>query len=578
MGKPTLNHFFNLLAALMLLSLLTQCQKTTPPKEVSLPYVSSSEIASNRIIYLAQNHSVKEAFQEYQTQVKNTQHNLETLRQLAWIVIDKQSKHPQIERQILSLYGSSLSGDKRALNQIHQYLREGSLELQLIALRMLANTHENASYDYFIESMKSNYLGIRLESAMHLALLKHPQALQQIETLMYKVPNELKCFFPKFYHLINSQKADAILKQLFFDSDEDTRCTSIIEAADFQRDDFIEEIILLSKQLSTKQQEACSYAFGKFKDKQSIEKLQSYLNSSSVYTRLAAANALCQINQLQYKKYIVGKALQENLYAIQLLSHYPETNPYLKELCDSSNPEVRFNAAMSLLEKKDPACLDIIYEALTHKSQDWDLSQRFSPGKTLWIWKISPASYHKWQRNPVEKEISLSIREKIIRDSALLPEKDFLKLMKRLLENCQNELIPTIVESLEKRASKVCLDLLKEGTDKIGNPTLRAYCHLALFRLGHESPHKHFIKEWIISHYNHEIMQLRPLLSYKKRIFSKDPHIIQVKERSRLLLQSFEAMTLLHSSEGIDLLIDGIKNGHPNNQAPLAGMLMQASL
>ncbi|MFZ4773438.1 MAG: HEAT repeat domain-containing protein, partial [Chlamydiia bacterium] len=46
-------------------------------------------------------------------------------------------------------------------------------------------------------------------------------------------------------------------------------------------------------------------------------------------------------------------------------------------------------------------------------------------------------------------------------------------------------------------------------------------------------------------------------------------------ERSQLLLETFEALLIRHESEGINLVLECILKGHPNNRYALAGLLLK---
>jgi hypothetical protein len=76
---------------------------------------------------------------------------------------------------------------------------------------------------------------------------------------------------------------------------------------------------------------------------------------------------------------------------------------------------------------------------------------------------------------------------------------------------------------------------------------------------------------------NTEMIRFRPMLPWNVRLKEKStPFDLTPEEHSRLLIEAYQSLALEHDENSIDIILDGLKNGHLKNRAVLAGLLVQA--
>jgi hypothetical protein len=132
------------------------------------------------------------------------------------------------------------------------------------------------------------------------------------------------------------------------------------------------------------------------------------------------------------------------------------------------------------------------------------------------------------------------------------------------------------VKCLETLKSPATIQLLKEEQQKAGSPLIRNYCNLALYRLQEEGPYAQLLYDWVSKQYKEDLIRFRPFFSWGKR---ETPSTFQLnpEETSKLLIESFEALTASQNDEGITMLLQAIRYGNGKNRYALAGMLMRAA-
>jgi hypothetical protein len=189
--------------------------------------------------------------------------------------------------------------------------------------------------------------------------------------------------------------------------------------------------------------------------------------------------------------------------------------------------------------------------------------------------KVISSSSQQSDQN-FDLSVSLSIKEYLLKEALDLPEKNFLQLAKMLFYSSQNALIPTLITLLENLQTQNAVDLLKEGTKKLGSPFLRDYCNLALFRLNEEGPYETYIINWTL-HQNHvEVFQLRPLLPLELRL-KESSYELSPQETTRLLVEMYLALASKQNEKCIEALIEAMKRTNPKNLSPLAALLLKTT-
>lgn len=548
---------------------------------VAISCLSSTTLSaiepSNRILYLMQTGDVDNALKSYQKSVKQEgRHNLELVQQLAVALLEKGSHTDDPETQLMTMFGAGISTNEKTLHILEEGIRSPYPQLQLICLNFLGKYNDDHADKALHNALNSNYLEIRLEGAYHLAQAKAPKAVAQIEALMNKVDPELWPIFPQLYAMIGNAESMKILRRLMRHPSEKVRIEAILSAAEYERDDLLPAIRILTTHHARAQQEACVTALGYMKDESSVFKIQNLTRSSSSNVRLAALQALYRLDRHEVRL-MVEKAAEENdLFAISMLGQMPGSENTLFKLTNNRNFQVKVNATLALLELKDPRCLESLCEILVKDSRDLVFVTTSSSGGALKAYKAISSAQQNLKDDSLISELSLSIREEVLSKAVNLPEKDFLDLAYTLFEVQQHDLIPVLAEKLESMQSPKAIALLKRYQQKAGAPLIRNYCNLALYRLKEEGPYADNLCLWIASQQKTNLIQFRPLIPWEVRE-TDSPYQLTVQETSRLFIESLEALINNRDERGIDILLNAIQNGNTKNKYALAGLLIRAS-
>jgi len=543
------------------------------------PLFPSNEVeeVKQHSLYLMQQNQIEESLEKYREFSDLTgRHDFEVLQQMGLILLQKgiQSEDPQTF--LMTLFGAGLSGSSGALEIIERGLQHPDPQVQLLALHFIAKFDDDKTNDLLNGAMSSDYLAIRMEAAFYLAQRKHPHAVGQIEGLMFRLPPMFKPFFPSLFALLGTSDATAALRRLIEDPDPQVRVESILNVARLGRDDFLP---LLRKRLThshVAELEATAFATGALKDSSSILKLKKLCRSQTDTVRLAAIMALFQLGDRTYVSQIEEMAKNHNLFAIHCLGTISETEKTLAELVLSNDIQVRMNAAISLLERRDPRCVSAISEILILDARDLAFHPFSSVGRTLTAMKAVPSAELRSKDPTLDLSYSLVMREHLLRESIHLPETHFLHLGRLILNRQQNDLVPTLISLLENLQTEGALALLKEGAEKISSPLIRDYCHLALYRLKQEGPYEEYINHWVMKQKEAELIRLRPLLPWKYRMEQSD-YTLSPEETSRLLVEAFLSIASRRDEKSIAFLLEAIQKGNPQNRYALMGLLMKAT-
>ncbi len=548
-----------------------------------------SEIASlqertgiNRlhILYLLQSNEVHKAidlYQEYKTALGR--HDFEILQQMAMLLLEKGARSPDTEEQLTSLYGSAIAGVATAIDILEAGILSPHPETQMAAIQYLGSIQDDRSEELLTKAMSSDFFYTRMQAAYQLAMRKARNAVGQIESLMHKVPPPLRFFFPQFFALIGTKDAIALLRHMMDDQFHMTRIEAILNAARFGRDDLLPLIRARATHLNSAEQEACASAIGMLRDLKSL-KLLHQLSSASVDTvSMAAKRALLAMGDESGAQGLIDFAKEGNLFAIALLGEVPGAQDILFTLAKSPNIQIRFNAAFSLLQLKDPRSIDPILEFLIRDSRDLGFQPVYSTGNSMLSWKVIPSAPQHQKKDALYDlmTISLNVREIILRSSLELKEEDFLQVARAVFDSKQAELIPLLIHLLENLGTPDVIAFLQKKAQTAGAPLIRAYCHLALFRLKQGEEHRDAILSWIHVKKNTELIRFRPMLPWDVKLSEKaTPFDLTPEENSHLLIEAYQTLALAHDEKSIDTLLDGLREGHPKNRPVLAGLLIQS--
>jgi HEAT repeat protein len=534
------------------------------------------DVSRYHINYLMQRKKISEAVNLYEKYHFNLgRHDFEILQQLGMILLQEGAESEDSERQLLSIFGSTIAGISSSLNIFEAGILSPRPETQLAAIHALARLQDDKSEELLNRAMASEYLPVRMEAAYFLATRKARTAVGQIEALMHRLPPQMRFFFPEFFALIGTNEAILVLRSLIDDPQMHVKVEAILSAAHYQRDDLLPVIRALLTHSHPQQQEACCFAIGMLKDSKSLPQLKKLATSSFPHVQIAALCALHHLGDQTAQKSIETMASLENLFAINQLGNMPGSEEILIQLLNSSSERVWLNAAVSLLKLHDPRCKDAVLSILLRDRRDLGIEPHRSVGNSLMSWRLVPLAKQKSVEGLYDLHaLSLSIREHFLSECLELPEQQFLSIAKTIFQSRQIELVPQLVTLLENLGTQDAISLLQAQTSAAGAPLTRTYCSLALYRMNKTGPYEEQLKEWIRSSQGKELIRFRPVITRQKYIESR--YELTPEENSRLLVEAYSALAERHESESINLLLEGIRSGHEKNRYVLAGLLLHS--
>lgn len=528
-------------------------------------------------LYLMHQNQVEESIEKYREFSEMTgRHDFEILQQMGLVLLQKGIQNPDPQIFMMTLFGAGLSGSANALEILERGISHPDPQVQLLSLHFIAKINDDKTAEIFNRAMSSDYLGIRMEAAFYMAERKHPHAVGQIEGLMYRLPPAFKPYFPSLFALLGTSDATHALRRLIEDPDPQTRVESILHVARLGRDDFLP---LLRKRLThthIAELEATAFAIGALKDSHSLPKLRKLVNSPTDTVRLSAALSSLQLGDRSHIPLVIELAGQSNLFAIAALGSISGTEETIAHLLQSSDLQVRTNAAAALLQHRDPRCLSVLAEILIDDTRDLAFQPFLSVGRTLSALKAIPSAELRSKDPGIDLNYSLALREHLLREAIHLPEPYFFELARQIFAHNQHDLVPTTIGLLENLQSEGAIALLKEGAQKTGSPLIRDYCHLALYRLNQEGPYEDYINHWVMNQKEAELIQFRQLLPWKYRLEQSD-YTLTAQETSRLLIDAFVSIASKRDEKAISFLLEAIQNGNPYNRYALMGLLMKAT-
>jgi len=536
-----------------------------------------SSINKLQIIYLAQSKNYRKAIELYTEYcLQNNVHDFDILEHLAKTMLEHGARSPDPQSQILSIYSCNIAGLESPYDILDAGISSSNPQTQLASLQFLARMQDDQIDTLLQKAMASEFLYTRLEAAYILCSRKSRSATGQVEALMHKLPPQISYFFPELFALIGTSDAVHILRKMMDDRFYQTRIEAILSAARHGRDDLLPTIRSCATHVNIAEQEACASALGFLKDSSSIKRLKKLSLSPAENVQLAALRSLHMLGDESAKQKIIGKAQEDNLFAIALLGEISGSESVLYKLAQSEDLSVRFNASFSLLRRKDPRSVSFLKEFLLRDSRELGFQPSSSIGNSLRAWKvISSLQQHAKQSYLDLMAITLSVRETLLKESLELPEESFLKIAQLVLDTKQNELIPLLVSLIENMQSPRGIELLKLKSQTAGAPLIRAYCNLALFRLKEQGPYEENVKKWITSKQNHEMIQFRPTMPWATRI-SESFFELTPEESSSLLIESYQSLAERHTQQSIEFILQSIALGDPRNVPVLAGILLKA--
>ncbi|MBM3208408.1 MAG: HEAT repeat domain-containing protein [Chlamydiae bacterium] len=545
--------------------------------EATAVEIEQKPINRLQIIYLAQSKSYKRAIDLYEKyHTVQGKHDFEILELMAKAILEQGAKSQDPQNQLLSIYAAGIAGLASSYEIIDAGINSNNPQTQLATIHLLAQIQDDYIDHLLNKAMASDFLYTRLEAAYMLSARKTKNATGQVEALMHKLPPQMSYFFPELFALIGTTESISMLRHMIGDRFQPTRIEAILSAARHGRDDLLPMIRSCATHINIGEQEASAAALGFFKDSLSIPRLKKLSVSNTENVQLSALRALYMLGDDQAKQGIIEKAKLGNLFAITMLGDIPGTDRDLIQLLTEEDLSIRFNAATSLLKRKNALAVPYLKEFLIRDTRDLGFSPVFSPGNSMRALKVISSVQQQSKQNHYDfAALSLSVREGILKDCLELHEEAFLKIAQLIIETRQNDLIPLTVSLLENLKTEKAVELLKIKSQTAGAPLIRAYCNLALVRMKEPGPYQELLKQWIASNKSRELIEFRPSLAWGSRL-TDTPFELTPQESSSLLIQAYQVLAEKHEEQSIETILDAMRDGEPKNLPIMAGILLRA--
>lgn len=501
--------------------------------------------------------------------------NFEVLEDIATVLLEKGMSSQDAEIQMISLYGAGFASRFFCLHLCSLGLNSHHPMVQMGALHLLGKYQDDRAEEIYMRAFSSPHLMIRMEAAHQLAQIRSKYACGLIESLMHHLGEPYWVFFPELYALMGTDDATILLKKLISHPELSVRLSTVLSTARFGRDDFLTTIRSMLTHNHPLEQETAAAAAGLLSDSFSIKTLTKLSTHHEPQVKLAAARSLTMLGDLSYEQVIIDEARNKNLFALSLCAQIEGSRSILAPLLYDPNPSVRLNASLSLLKLRDPRCLMTLCEFLLNDQRDLGFAPIYSPGGTLMAFKVHPSKTALQKKMNIDlATITLTLREMILSECLNLSPPVFLTLAKKIFETQQYPLIPLLTSLLQTLGSQDAIDLLKEKSEQVGAPLIRGYANLALYRMGIPGPYQKHLFEWIHSQEKDELIRFRPLLPWTEKEVSSFE--MTPDEISNLLISAYLTLAEKHTPEGVTLILQAMKAGHPKNRYALAGILLHA--
>lgn len=151
------------------------------------------------IFYLMQTREISQAITLYQQYKEELgRHDFETLQCMAEMILEQGAKSSESEEQLISLFGIKIAGIETTKEILQSGIISQHPEVQLATLQLIGQLQDDRFESLLNKAMSSNFLYTRLEAAHQLAIRKARNAVGQLESLMHKIPPEMRFFFHNF--------------------------------------------------------------------------------------------------------------------------------------------------------------------------------------------------------------------------------------------------------------------------------------------------------------------------------------------------------------------------------------------
>lgn len=535
---------------------------------------AESDSSRDHYLFMIYRGNDQEAWENYLRDYEiNQKHDFGLLKKMALALLDYGFKEKDPESQVLTMFGASFSADEETLYILEEGIQNKMPQIQLIALQGLGKMQNERADRAIFQALSSPFLALRYEALHLLCEKKHPQAINQIESLMCKTRQQFLEIYPPLIAQIDSPRSAQLLRKSINAPSSAARLSTISSIAKNKREDLIPQVRQLISQAHHKEQEASAYALGKMKDEISIKNLEQLSLSKYPSVALSSHVALHHLGDRNAKKWIEKKALEGDLEAIAALGKIPVESPALSKLIEHSDIQIRINAWIASIKQGKLLSIDQLRLLLIDNQDKWGFIQQTSPGKSLKYWKIISGAPLFFKENPSFQTDHVNLKNFLLQKIRQISPSLFIELAHEIFQKKQNDLVPMTAALLESIGTEPAVDCLKKHQQQLGAPLVRNYCQLALFSLKEEGSWNQGLKNWIKDKNKTDLIRFRPPeKSEKNHLYNP----LTPEETTAFFIQAIQAVVENRKDEGIALLVEIIASGNKKNRYALAGLLIRA--
>ncbi|MCY3975263.1 MAG: hypothetical protein OXF02_06975 [Simkaniaceae bacterium] len=532
------------------------------------------------LLYLIRSGHIARGIELYQEKVKETKkHDFPLLEEIGYTILLRGAEKGDKESRFLTMYGIQVADMMGRIDLFEKVIEGADPDLFQTAIRILADREDDQAEKLIEKGFSSPYTAIRLEAAHALAKRKSTHAVSRIRSLMHHLPPDTHFLFPELFALSGDAEAIPELRHLMESPFSQVRSASVLAIIKFGLFEFIPAIRSGLTHAHEEELEACAVAAGLFYDQHSIPLLEGHGKAKSPCVRLATYHSLIRLGFPEYRNKIIDLVNRKNLFAIHCLGDSEEERDLLATLCSDEKYDVRINAAIALLHKRDtravPTLMGMLISNRFSGERDFGFEEIFSPGRAFRAWHTVPSlsATIKHTKNPSILLSTIELRETILQGALEYPEELFVEMAETILDKREHAIVPLLIKLLGNMRTEKSIALLRRGASAFGAPFIRTYCHLALYDILQSENHRRTLTEWLRREQGTSLIRLRPLPEENNRRY---PDKLTLEETSRLLIEGFTSLASNHSYEGIDTLLEAIKGGHRQNRYALAGLLLHS--
>lgn len=532
------------------LTLLTCLLLTSDPQLHQFIHKGSFDEAIKRAFILHQSDSFDAAASE----------------KLASSLIEKGLLSKKPEEILLSLYAALICEKELELNKLDYLFSLDIPFMQHMVLSYLEKIDLNTAYPILKKALSGFDLSIRLHACQILAHAGHKEGLAQLESLMYRLPPELRYIFADLFAQIGSKEAHTHLKTLLEDKLWTNRVAALLAVADFKQDSLVSYVKTSLSHTQPAEIEAAAYGIGSLLDLGMQLKLEKLLSHASKEVQLSSALALHRLGISSGKDLILKEAKSFNYFAINLLPELNLNSNELDFLFSQQDINHRLNSTLALVKKRHPAGLLEAYSLLKDLPP---ILPKYSPGRTLISFKVERKKEVLEYAQAFRKQYAAILLHEMLSYPSLDADLHLIKLLQI------KEWTPIITSGLMERGDEKAINLLRKISETPGNLYLRTQANLQLFSKKPTLHTKRKLIEYMQTVGKDEIVRFASS-AHKEHRFSELFLEPTPEEKSMLFLNCAEALVQHKDKSVIDMFINLLENGHNSNRPLIAAFLMVA--